>query len=152
MSEDITHELALEITQLREQVRSVARNVEEIKTSVGLIARLERTLAELAIHGQNASKEINSIWTRIDEGKKERTQLDARITTTNAAIEAIVNKGRGALWVASIMMGLLQATIVGAVGWAALRIIDSDKAIATQQHRIERLERQSERGTPQPLS
>ncbi len=79
MGEQHNNDLAVQIARFGEQLRSVAARLEDIKTSVQPVAALDRALAEMSIHNQNARKDIELLCARVDEGKKERDALEAQI-------------------------------------------------------------------------
>ncbi|MFP3249633.1 MAG: hypothetical protein RXR20_34600, partial [Paraburkholderia sp.] len=80
MGEQQNTSLAVQIARLGEQLRSVAASLEDIKTSVQPVAVLDRAIAEMSIHNQNARKDIELLWGRVGEAKKERDALEAQIS------------------------------------------------------------------------
>lgn len=137
-------EFAIELTQLREQIKSVASDIGDIKTAISQIVTLDKTLAELTIHNQMAQKNMDALWTKYDE-------LKTKTTTMDHDVKSFVNKFRGGAWVMGIMGGAVQAAVFGVTMWVFSHVNDNDIINKLQQQRIEQLEKRLEAsGVKQP--
>ena len=81
-------EFAIELSQLREQIKFVASDIGDIKTAISQIVTLDKTLAELTIHNQTAQKNMDTLWTKYDE-------LKTKTTTMDHEVKSFVNRLRG---------------------------------------------------------
>ncbi|MFP3614712.1 hypothetical protein ACOCG7_23770 [Paraburkholderia sp. DD10] len=153
MGEQHNNDLAVQIARFGEQLRSVAASLEDIKTSVQPVAALDRALAQMSIHNQNARKDIELLWARVDEGKKERDALEAQIGGVDDRVAAMKNTARGAMWVLGIVLGIVQTFLVGSIVWVFTHINEGDILNRLQQQRLEVLEqtvtRETRQGTKQ---
>ncbi|MEN8502061.1 MULTISPECIES: hypothetical protein [Paraburkholderia] len=153
MGEQHNNDLAVQIARFGEQLRSVAASLEDIKTSVQPVAALDRALAQMSIHNQNARKDIELLWARVDEGKKERDALEAQIGDVDDRVAAMKNTARGAMWVLGIVLGIVQTFLVGSIVWVFTHINEGDILNRLQQQRLEVLEqtvtRETRQGTKQ---
>lgn len=147
MGEQHNNDLAVQIARFGEQLRSVAASLEDIKTSVQPVAALDRAIAEMAIHNQNARKDIELLWTRVAEGKKERDALEQQIGDVDDRVAAMKNTARGAMWVLGIVLGIVQTFLVGSIVWVFTHINEGDILNRLQQQRLEVLEQTVTRGT-----
>jgi hypothetical protein len=149
MGEQQNTSLAVQIARLGEQLRSVAASLEDIKTSVQPVAVLDRAIAEMSIHNQNARKDIELLWGRVGEAKKERDALEAQISGVEDGVAAMRNTARGAMWVLGIVLGIVQTFLVGSIVWVFTHINEGDILNRLQQQRIEVLEQNVAKGTKQ---
>ncbi|RKF36162.1 hypothetical protein [Paraburkholderia fungorum] len=147
MGEQHNNDLAVQIARFGEQLRSVAASLEDIKTSVQPVAALDRAIAEMAIHNQNARKDIELLWARVAEGKKERDALEQQIGDVDDRVAAMKNTARGAMWVLGIVLGIVQTFLVGSIVWVFTHINEGDILNRLQQQRLEVLEQTVTRGT-----
>ena len=130
-------ELAIELSQLREQIKFVASDIGDIKTAISQIVTLDKTLAELTIHNQTAQKNMDALWTKYDELKTNTTTMDHEI-------KSFVNRFRGGAWTLAIMGGAVQTVVFGVTMWVFSHVSDSDIVNRLQQQRIEQLEKRLE--------
>ncbi|MFM0355473.1 hypothetical protein PQR12_18445 [Paraburkholderia nemoris] len=147
MGEQHNNDLAVQIARFGEQLRSVAASLEDIKTSVQPVAALDRAIAEMAIHNQNARKDIELLWARVTEGKKERDALVQQIGDVDDRVAAMKNTAKGAMWVLGIVLGIVQTFLVGSIVWVFTHINEGDILNRLQQQRLEVLEQTVTRGT-----
>lgn len=127
-------EFAIELSQLREQIKFVASDIGDIKTAISQIVTLDKTLAELTIHNQTAQKNMDALWTKYDE-------LRTKTTTMDHEVKSFVNRFRGGALVIGVMSGAVQAAVVGVTMWVFSHVTDGDIANKLQQQRIEQLEK-----------
>lgn len=130
-------EFAIELTQLREQIKSVATDISDIKTAISQIVTLDKTLAELTIHNQTAQKNMDALLVKYDE-------LKTRTTTMDHDVKSFVNKFRGGVLVLGLMGGAVQAVVFGVTMWVFSHVSDNDIVNRLQQQRIEQLEKRLE--------
>ena len=130
-------EFAIELTQLREQIKSVATDISDIKTAISQIVTLDKTLAELTIHNQTAQKNMDALLVKYDE-------LKTRTTTMDHDVKSFVNKFRGGALVLGLMGGAVQAVVFGVTMWVFSHVSDNDIVNRLQQQRIEQLEKRLE--------
>ena len=137
-------EFAVELSQLREQIKFVASDIGDIKTAISQIVTLDKTLAELTIHNQTAQKNMDTLWTKYDE-------LKTKTTTMDHEVKSFVNRFRGGALVIGIMGGAVQAAVFGVTMWVFSHVTDGDIVNKLQQQRIEQLEKRLEvLGVKQP--
>lgn len=137
-------EFAIELTQLREQIKSVATDISDIKTAISQIVTLDKTLAELTIHNQMAQKNMDALWVKYDE-------LKSKTTTMDHEVKSFVNRFRGGAWVMALIGGAVQAAVFGVTMWVFSHVSDNDIVNRLQQQRIEQLEKRLEGlGVKQP--
>lgn len=141
-----TSDLAVALAQLKEQIRSVASSVEEIKSAVGQVVALDRTIAELSIHNQNLRDDVKLIWNRVDEAKADRDKLERAIEAAEAKTDALANRAKGALWAIGVLLGAFQAIVLASMAWVFTHVSDADVTNRLQQQRIEQLEAQQQKG------
>ncbi|TCK43483.1 hypothetical protein B0G84_1819 [Paraburkholderia sp. BL8N3] len=149
MGDQHNNDLAIQIARFGEQLRSVATSVEDIKSSVKPVAALDRAIAEMSIHNQNARKDIELLWGRVDEGKKEREALEERIGEVDDRVAAMKNTAKGAMWVLGVVLGIVQTFMVGSIVWVFTHINEGDILNRLQQQRLEVLEQTMTKGTKQ---
>lgn len=132
-------EVALSIAELKLQVSSIDSRMEKIEDKLDQLVALDRTIAELNIHHENDTVEKQSMWNRLDsisiwKESHERDEADQRakiiaaleannkaFSTTCSTIEnkvdSWVNRGRGAMWTASLFLGLIQVIAFASIAW-----------------------------------
>lgn len=142
----------LEIAEFRIQIKNIAQGVEEIKRSVEHISTLDKSLTKLAAHSEQTQRELKLLWTQSDELRKwshahesatfkENAELLAEIGKTDDKIDAVVNRGKGALWIGGVLFTLSQATITMAVSWVFSHVNEADSANKVIAYRVEQLEK-----------
>lgn len=143
---DNSTDLAVALAQLKEQLRNVASSVEDIKSAVGQVVALDRTIAELSIHNQNLRDDVKLIWTRVDKAKSDRDALERAIEAAEAKTDALANRAKGALWAIGVLLGAFQAIVLASMAWVFTHVSDADMTNRLQQQRIEQLEAQQQKG------
>ncbi|WP_051980568.1 hypothetical protein [Burkholderia sp. 9120] len=145
MGDQQNGDLVVQIARFGEQLRNVAASVEDIKLSVKPVAALDRAIAEMSIHNQNARKDIELLWVRVDAGRTEREalgdELGAQIDGVDERVAAMKNTARGAMWVLGIVLGVVQTFLVGSIVWVFTHVNEGDILNRLQQQRIEELEK-----------
>lgn len=144
--------LAIELAQLREQMKSMAASVEEIRISVTQIMTLDKTIGEIGVRNAHVDKELSTMWKRIDEHRtwvqdhdaqalNQRQTIQQEVTRVEGKFDAVVNRGRGALWLAGISFTFVNGCIAAAVLWTFNHVSEGDRVNSVQQYRIEQLEK-----------
>lgn len=144
--------LAVELAQLREQMKGIAVSVESIKESVSQIMTMDKSIAELLIHTEQVKKEAGMLWDRVDELKQwdikhdhesglKQAEVNVQISLVDSKIEAVVNKGRGALWIGSMLFIVVQGLIVGSISWIFTNTSDTISNNKVITYRLEQLEK-----------
>jgi len=130
-------EFAIELTQLREQIKSVAADICDIKTDISQIITLDKTLAELTIHNQMAQKNMDTLWVKYDE-------LKSKTSTMDHEVKAFMNRFQGGARVLALIGGTIQAAVLGVTMWVFSHVNDGNVVNRLQQQRIEQLEKRLE--------
>ena len=142
----------VDMAQLKEQMRAVAGDVADIKSALKELVQLDKTLAELSIHNQNTQKTITMLWEKHDaikvwqqqhdlELSREKVEFEKELNKVDDKVEEWVNKGKGALWVAGIFIGVIQVSIVASIGWVFTHLSAAEQMNVVQQLKIEQLEK-----------
>jgi hypothetical protein len=111
------------------------------------VVALDRAIAEMSIHSQNARKDIDLLWGRMDEGKRERAALSDEIGDVNEKVAEMKHTAKGATWVLCIVLGLVQTFMAGSIGWVFYHINENSILNRLQQQRIDGLEKIITEGT-----
>jgi hypothetical protein len=144
--------LAVKLAQLQEQMSSVASNIEEIKATVSQIRALDRTIAEMAVRGEHAQSEILTLWSKIEEmrtwtvdheQKLVKSENEARETVkaVDGKIEAMINRGKGVMWLGGIVFTVVQGVIAFSVLWTFEHVQKDSDLNLIQEYRLTQLER-----------
>lgn len=136
--------VAVELAQLREQVKTVGENVSEIKSNMAALITLDKAIAELAIHSRQTQDNIRLLWERLESSAHDltsaRTHLSREIQDTDRKVEAWVNQARGASWAAGIILGIVQIAVVASVAWVFTNVTEVKERSSIHEVKIERLE------------
>jgi hypothetical protein len=143
--------IAVEMAQIRAQVDMVAKNVEDIQTSVKQIITLDKTIAELAVYStqtketlsglQNRSEEVRDWMSRHEaQSLRDEARIIELIDRVDEKLDAVVNKGRGALYVGGLLFTISQAMITFAVSWTFSHVNEADSMNRVIAYRVEQLE------------
>ena len=133
-------DLVTSIAALKEQLLHVAANVADVKATVEKLGSLDRALTELLIHNQHTQEKISTIWRKIDESFLAAKRNDDKSEAVDRKVEALSNRGRGAMWVLGILMGTFQALMMTAALWIFNHVNDADGTNKMQQQQIESIE------------
>lgn len=150
---------SIHIAQLVQKVSNMETRFDKIEAKLDQLTMFDKAITELSIHRENGEKENQMVWNKLDNlntwrevHEKERAEermkvlaaMEENCKTFSAACSAIeikvdswVNKGKGALWAASIFLGLIQVVMFAAIAWTFNGINDlNDRMIKleTQQH------------------
>jgi hypothetical protein len=152
---------SVHIAQLVQKASNMEARFDKLEEKLDKFSVLDKAITELIIHRENGEKENQMLWQKIDnlnawreiherERAEERMKvlaaMEENCKTFSAACSAIetkvdgwVNRGKGALWVASIFVGFLQAALFSAVAWTFNGISDlNDRVIKLEtEQRIE---------------
>lgn len=161
--------VAVELAQLRQQVKTVGENVSEIKATMAALTSLDKTIAELAIYTKQTQDNIRLLWERIEESKQwqisherelhevrkhhrvdleeVREEVQTEVRATDRKVEAWINQARGASWATGIVMGVVQIAVIASFSWAFSNINSLQGQGSIHELRIDRLE---SRAAPKP--
>jgi len=123
----------IEIAQLREQVSSIAGNLDDVKSSMKEVLVLDRTIAELGVRHEQQARELATQWTRIDA-------LASAGAGTERKVDEWVNRGRGAWFVTMFLGAFAQSLVLGAVAWTFNHVRAAEDASLLLGHRVTQLE------------
>ncbi|QIQ65279.1 hypothetical protein 19_00033 [Pseudomonas phage Epa19] len=159
--------VAVELAQLREQVKTVGENVSEIKATMAALISLDKTIAELAIYSKQTQDNVRLLWERFEESKQwqqaherelhevrkishdaldnVRDEVHKEILTTDRKVEAWTNRVRGASWAAGIIMGVVQVAVFASIGWTFTNVTSLRESSQVDTLRIDRLEERAQK-------
>jgi len=123
----------IEIAQLREQVSSIAGNLDDVKSSMKEVLVLDRTIAELGVRHEQQARELATQWTRIDA-------LASASAGTERKVDEWVNRGRGAWFVTMFLGAFAQSLVLGAMAWTFNHVRAAEDASLLLGHRVTQLE------------
>lgn len=171
MADEQDQKVAVELAQLKEQVKTVGENVSEIKATMTALISLDKTIAELAIYSKQTQDNIRLLWERHDEVKswqsahesdtaRIRKELEDAIDTqkgecakeilvTDRKVDAWINQAKGASWAAGIILGVVQVAVIAAVAWVFTNVTEIRERSQIHNLKIERLEQQKPKGADQ---
>ncbi len=132
--------MATQMSRLETQIAALTDKVEDIKTSVTQIAKLDKTIAEVVVHNGHARENIDSLWKQIEETKSRVEHANNRITSVETDTNENINKAKGAGWAFGIMFGVVQVLVVGAMAWVFTNTEDSLISNRVQSEQIQRLD------------
>lgn len=152
--------VAVELAQLREQVKAIGENVSSIKATMSTIVTLEKTLAELAIYSRQTQNDVRLLWERAEESNARQTALARdlsavrdevrqEIDSTDRKVEAWINQAKGAAWSSGIILGVVQVAVLSAVAWVFTNVTTLREQDTIQKIQIQRLEEQQRKETAQ---
>lgn len=128
-----TEDLAVQLAKLQEQVASMAASVEDVRTSVREVLTLDRTIAELNILHQQQSREVATMWAKIEAAKKDIDLVDRKA-------DSWINKGRGA-WFAAVLLGsIAQIAVLAMISWVFTHINTNEDQVQLLQYKVQILE------------
>lgn len=145
--------VAVELAQLREQVKTVGENVSSIKAAMATIVTLEKTLAELAIYSRQTQNDVRLLWERAEESNARqaalardlaavRDEVRDEIEETDRKVDAWINQAKGAAWSSGIILGVVQVIVLSAVAWVFTNVTSLREQDTIQKIQIQRLEEQ----------
>lgn len=143
--------VAVELAQLREQVKAIGDNVSSIKATMSTIVTLEKTLAELAIYSRQTQNDVRLLWERAEESSAQHAALSrelssvreearAEIEETDRKVEAWINQAKGAAWSSGLILGVVQVIVLSAVAWVFTNVTALREQGTVQKIQIQRLE------------
>ena len=136
---ETSNDVAIQIAQLNLQVTSLFANVEKMDGKLDQLVSLDRTIAEMNVRHEASTTERTAMWQKVDLlnqwkelhirddiyehsalGKileSNNKELIAACTLIEGKVDGWINKGKGALWVASLSLGFIQVCVLGAMAW-----------------------------------
>lgn len=123
-----------DVTQIRTLLEVLVNETRDMKAKVDGISALDKDLALLREHHE----------AHLADAKHLRSDVDA-LQVTSEANESFIDKVRGAL----VLIGFLQAVLIGGATWLVTQVVDSRQDIAVLQYMISKTERdQANRAGP----
>jgi hypothetical protein len=123
----------VQLTELKQQLHAVASSVDEMKASMREVITLDKTLAELIIHQQNAAQQASASQRAI-----EKNALDIREVEQHT--DAWINRARGAWWATALLASVAQAAILGMISWVFLHVSAVEDEVLLLKHRMSNVE------------
>ena len=115
-----------DVTQIRTLLEVLVSETRDMKAKVDGISALDKELALLREHHES----------HLADAKHLRSDVDA-LQVTSEANESFIDKVRGAL----VLIGFLQAVLIGGATWLVTQVVDSRQDIAVLQYMISKNER-----------
>ena len=142
MDEQVHDASAVAFAVIREQLKAIPR----IETALTQLVQLDRTMAEIVVRSDGQGKQLNAMWSKIDEigkwhqahdtaaaerlakvteyidarlatVKAELDVVDARAQEAHAKVDAVVNQSRGAGRAFAIGAALFGGLVTATVIW-----------------------------------
>lgn len=132
--------MTAQMSRLETQIAALTEKVEDIKTSVTQIAKLDKTIAEVVIHNGHARENIETLWRKVEEIKNRVEHTNTRITTVETDTNEHINKSKGAGWAFGIMFGVIQVVVLCSVAWVFTNVQESMIANRLQNDQIQRMD------------
>lgn len=139
-TENNANEIHAQMSRLETQIAALTDKVEDIKTSVTQIAKLDKTIAEVVIHNGHARENIETLWRQVEEIKNRVEHTNTRITTVENDTNENINKAKGAGWAFGIMFGVIQVLVVASVVWVFTNVQEGIIANRLQNDQLQRLD------------
>jgi len=131
-----------QLARLEIQIKTLIDQVTDIKTNVTQIAKLDKTIAEVVIHGENSRENIDQLWKAISDSRTKYESLNSRINTVEANTNEAINKAKGAGWALGIVFGAVQVMVISSMAWVFTNVQEALVINRLQQESIARVEAQ----------
>lgn len=131
-----------QLARLEIQIKTLIEQVADIKTNVTQIAKLDKTIAEVVIHGDNARENIDQLWKQIGDNRTKYDSAMAKIGEVEKNTDEAINKAKGAGWALGIVFGTVQVLVVASMAWVFTNVQESLVINRLQGDSIMRLESQ----------
>lgn len=115
-----------DVTQIRTLLEVLVEETRDMKSKVDGIAALDKELALLREHHES----------HIADAKHMRSDVND-LQSTSEETESFINKVKGAL----VLIGFLQAALIGGATWIVTQVVDSRQDIAVLQYMVNKSER-----------
>ena len=115
-----------DVTQIRTLLEVLVNETRDMKAKVDGISALDKELALLREHHES----------HLMDAKHLRSDVD-QLQVTSEANESFIDKVRGAL----VLIGFLQAVLIGGATWLVTQVVDSRQDIAVLQYMVSKTER-----------
>lgn len=156
-------QVALSISELKLQIGAIDNRMEKIESKLDQIVLLDKTIAELSVHHENDSSEMQTMWSRIDsislwketherEGSDQRAKVIAALeenaktfrsscVAIEGKVDSWINRGRGAIWTSALFLGLIQTIAFASIGWAFNHINTLEEHVLRIEAKSEHVDR-----------
>lgn len=115
-----------DVTQIRTLLEVLVEETRDMKSKVDGIAAIDKELALLREHHES----------HIADAKHMRSDVND-LQSTSEETESFINKVKGAL----VLIGFLQAALIGGATWIVTQVVDSRQDIAVLQYMVNKSER-----------
>lgn len=119
--------LEAELARIRTLLELLISDTHEMKQKVGEISELDKRIAEMTVR-QDALA---------DAEKRMQQQLDD-FQLSKEDVESFVDKVKGAF----ILIGFLQAAIIGGTTWIVTQVVDTRQDVAVLQYSMDKYPRE----------
>ena len=116
-----------ELARIRTLLEVLIEDTHEMKSRVGEIAELDKRLAEMQVR-QDA----------LADSSRYLQQQITDLQTSKESVESFVDKVKGAF----ILIGFLQAAIVGGSTWIVTQVVDTRQDVAVLQYSLDKYPRE----------
>lgn len=131
-----------QLARLEIQIKTLIDQVTDIKTNVTQIAKLDKTIAEVVIHGENSRENIDQLWKAISDSRTKYESLNTRINAVESTTNEAINKAKGAGWALGIVFGTVQVLVISSMAWVFTNVQEALVINRLQQESITRIELQ----------
>jgi len=131
-----------QLARLEIQIKTLIDQVADIKTNVTQIAKLDKTIAEVVIHGDNARENIDQLWKQIADNRTKYDLAMAKIGSVEKNTDEAINKAKGAGWALGIVFGTVQVLVIASMAWVFSNVQESLVINRLQGDSISRIENQ----------
>lgn len=131
-----------QLARLEIQIKTLIEQVADIKMNVTQIAKLDKTIAEVVIHGDNARENIDQLWKQIADNRTKYDSAMAKIGEVEKNTDEAINKAKGAGWALGIVFGTVQVLVIASMAWVFTNVQESLVINRLQGDSIMRLESQ----------
>lgn len=112
-----------ELTRIRTLLEVLTKDMQETKEKISEIAELDKRVAEIQAKYDVHTTRVEHLIVRVDALQRDKEK-----------VESFVDKIKGAF----ILIGFLQAALVGGATWLVTQVIDTRQDMAVLQYSVDR--------------
>ena len=112
-----------ELTRIRTLLEVLTKDMQETKDKIGEIAELDKRVATIQAKYDAHIDQLSTLTHRVDELHRAKEEA-----------ESFIDKIKGAF----ILIGFLQAAIIGGTTWIVTQVIDTRQDMAVLQYSIDK--------------
>lgn len=148
---------AAAMSAVNEQLKNLVEGSQRTERNLGRLDDLHRLVVELKVTAENNKSTFTRLFDRLekvesaieredakDAGMQTAIALKADTSLVNAVdgkVDGWINQFKGAAVVASVVIALIQATLLGGVAYVITHLQNGETQIALMQQRLEQMER-----------